>query len=395
MSTARRIAFVCPRFAEGGTVGGAETLLKNLAERAAAAGRQVAFLTTCAADHFTWANTLPPGVRQFAPNMTVQFFPVAEKRDLAEFLRAQDLICRGAAYTPADEQAWLANSVTSPALCAHLAEAGAVYDRIVIGPYLFGLTYFASQVRPRQTILLPCLHDESFARVRAFRAMFRAVGGLIFNSVPERELARRLYDRPPDRAWVVGMGLDPFSADAAAFGRRHGLAAPYLIYSGRREAGKGVPLLLDYLHLFRQRTGMDVKLVLTGSGAVDPPPGLARHILDVGFVSEAEKREAMAGAAVFCQPSTNESFSIVLLEAWLAGTPALVHARCAVTTDHCRQSGGGLWFMTYAEFETELLLLLRRPDLRRRMGAAGRAYVVREYSWPGILARFLAALDQE
>ncbi len=155
------------------------------------------------------------------------------------------------------------------------------------------------------------------------------------------------------------------------------------------------PLLLDYLNLFRQRTGMDVKLVLTGSGPVHPPAALARHVLDVGFVSESEKREAMAGAAVFCQPSTNESFSIVLLEAWLAGVQALVHARCAVTVDHCRRSGGGLWFMTYAEFETELSLLLRRPDLRQRMGAAGRAYVAREYSWPRILARFFAALDQE
>lgn len=395
MSTARRIAFVCPRFAEGGTVGGAETLMKNLAERSSSAGRQVTFLTTCATDHFTWANALPPGIRRHAPNMAVRFFPVAGNRDLDAFLRAQDLICRGADYTPADEQAWLANSVNSPELCAHLAEAGAEYDRIVIGPYLFGLSYFASRVHPGRTRLIPCLHDEPFARVRAFREMFRAAGGLIFNSGPERDLARRLYDLPPGRAWVVGMGLDDFAADPAVFARRHGLTAPYVVYSGRREAGKGVPLLLDYLNLFRQRTGMDVKLVLTGSGPVDPPAALAPHVLDVGFVSESEKREAMAGASAFCQPSTNESFSIVLLEAWLAGAPALVHARCAVTVDHCRRSGGGLWFMTYAEFETELLLLLRRPDIRQRLGAAGRAYVVCEYSWPRILARFFEALDQE
>ena len=395
MSTAQRVAFVCPRFAADGTVGGAETLLKNLAERAAAAGRQVDFLTTCAVDHFTWANAVPPGVHQHATNMTVRFFPVAENRDLAVFLRVQDLICRGADYTPVDEQAWLANSVNSPELCAHLVEHGSAYDRIVIGPYLFGLSYFASQVHPGRTYLVPCLHDEPFARVRAFREMFRSVNGILFNSAPERALAQRLYDLPLERSWVVGMGLDSFTADPAAFAARHGLTAPYLLYSGRREAGKGVPLLMDYLNLFRQRTGMDVKLVLTGSGTVCPPAGLARHVLDVGFVSEAEKQAAMAGAAVFCQPSTNESFSIVLLEAWLAGAPALVHARCDVTVDHCRNSDGGLWFMTYAEFEAELLLLLRHPDLRRRMGEAGRAYVSREYAWPRILDKFLSALDQE
>ncbi|MCB1102904.1 MAG: hypothetical protein KDL10_11100, partial [Kiritimatiellae bacterium] len=61
MTTARRIAFVSPRFSPEGTVGGAETLLKALAEQAAAAGRDITFLTTCAKDHFTWNNVREPG----------------------------------------------------------------------------------------------------------------------------------------------------------------------------------------------------------------------------------------------------------------------------------------------------------------------------------------------
>ena len=58
-----RIAFVCPRFAGDGAVGGAETLLKNLATHAAARGWAVDFLTTCAQSHYTWENALPPGRR--------------------------------------------------------------------------------------------------------------------------------------------------------------------------------------------------------------------------------------------------------------------------------------------------------------------------------------------
>ena len=64
MPTERAIAFIAPRFSETGTVGGAETLLKSLAEQAAAAGHQVTMLTTCAEDHFTWENTRPAGVQQ-------------------------------------------------------------------------------------------------------------------------------------------------------------------------------------------------------------------------------------------------------------------------------------------------------------------------------------------
>ncbi|MCA1809430.1 MAG: glycosyltransferase family 4 protein [Kiritimatiellia bacterium] len=393
MSAARRIAFVCPRFAEHGTVGGAETLLRQMAERAAAAGRQVVFLTTCATDHFSWANAVPPGARRLTDNFEVRFFPVDPRRDISAFLRAQNLIDRGAAYSTDDEQVWLRNSVNSSALYSYLREEGREYDRIVMGPYLFGLTYFAARLHPDRTMLVPCLHDENFARVRAFGEMFRSVRGIIFNSAPERDLARRLYGVPAERTWVVGMGLDPFDADPERFRRRHGLTMPYLLYAGRREAGKGVPLLLDYLDLYRKLNQGDLRLVLLGGGSVPLPPDLAPAVVDAGFVSEEDKQSAMAGAAVFCQPSTNESFSIVLLEAWLAGAPALVHAACAVTTHHCRRSGGGLWFMTYAEFEAELRLLLEHADLRRRLGAAGRAYVQREYRWPVILARFLEALD--
>ena len=56
MKPPARLAFVSPRYSSGATVGGAETLLRNLAVRAAASGFDVTFLTTCATNHFTWTN---------------------------------------------------------------------------------------------------------------------------------------------------------------------------------------------------------------------------------------------------------------------------------------------------------------------------------------------------
>ncbi len=391
--TAQRLAFVCPRFAEGATVGGAETLLRNQAERAAARGRRVTFLATCATNHFTWRNERPAG-RTTLRGLDVHFFPVDEDRDVDAFLRTQEVISRKGHYTEADEMTWLRNSVNSRELCRHLQEHGADYDRIVVGPYLFGLTVFAARIHPAKTLLVPCLHDEGFAYARAIRDLFRGVGGILFNSVPERDLARRLYGLPEGRGAVVGMGLDDFTASPDAFARRHGLDAPYLLYSGRREGGKGTPLLMDYLNIFRQCTGRDVKLVLTGSGQIDPPPELAAHVFDAGFLSEAEKHEAMAGALAFCHPSVNESFGIVLLESWLARAPALVHGRCEVTTYHCRQGNGGLWFKVYPEFEEALLRLIQDPPLRRALGEAGRKYVLREYGWETVEQRLLHALDK-
>ena len=50
-----------------GLAAGDPTALKQLADRMAAAGRTVTFLTTCAQDHFTWENNLPPGERPPIP----------------------------------------------------------------------------------------------------------------------------------------------------------------------------------------------------------------------------------------------------------------------------------------------------------------------------------------
>jgi glycosyltransferase involved in cell wall biosynthesis len=102
--------------------------------------------------------------------------------------------------------------------------------------------------------------------------------------------------------------------------------------------------------------------------------------------------DAYAAARLLCQPSVNESFSIVVMEAWLAGVPVLVHADCEVTRYHAAQSNGGLDFRNYAEFEAVLDLLAGRSELGARMGANGRAYVLEEYAWPTVLRRFAAAL---
>ena len=386
-----RIAFVCPRLAGEGAVGGAETLLKNLALHAAARGVAVDFLTTCAQSHFTWENTLPPGTKQM-DGLTVHFFPVDE-RDTGTFLRIQQNIDRGRPVSEEEELLWLRNGVNSAALLRHLEQHAASYRAILLGPYLFGLTWFTALAHPERSLLVPCLHDEPFAKLACMKRLFAETAGCLFNSQAERELAGELFRFPDAKARIVGMGLEPFEADPAAFAKRRGIAAPYVLYSGRREPLKGTPLICDYMHAFRERTGRDVKLVFTGSGHIDAPANLWPHILDAGFVSEQEKHEAMAGATAFLHPSVNESFGIVLLEAFLARTPGLVHAKSRVLVSQCRAANAGLWFRHYPDFETQLLYLLDNPAARTALGQNGRDFVAREYAWPAIERKFFAALD--
>ena len=393
MSKAERIAFVSPRFSKTGTVGGAETLIKSLAEHAAAGGRAVTLLTTCAKNHYTWKNEIPAGSERVG-KLDVHHFTV-DKRNVKLHQRIDSLISRNADVSDEEEQAWLENSVNSRALCAHLTEQGDRYDRIVVGPYLFGAMYNAAMVHPEKTLLVPCLHDEPFAYLRIMKKLFGAVHGFMFNTDPEQELARRLFEIPENKCAVVGMGIEPFDADPSAFSRKHALPEPYVMYSGRREEGKGMPLLCGYMQTFRERTGRDIRIVFTGKGDINASAELQPAVIDLGFVSEEEKHEAMAGAVAFVHPSTLESLGIVLLESWMVRTPVLAHAGSDVLRWQCERSNAGLWFRNYPEFEHELMLLLDRPDVRDELGGNGHAYVEREYSWDSVGKRMFDALDRD
>ena len=74
-----RIAFVPPRYGDD-VVGGAETVLRQAAERLAVRGWEVEILTTCARDHYTWANAYPPGTSRDG-DLTIRRFPVVQGDD--------------------------------------------------------------------------------------------------------------------------------------------------------------------------------------------------------------------------------------------------------------------------------------------------------------------------
>ena len=54
------------------------------------------------------------------------------------------------------------------------------------------------------------------------------------------------------------------------------------------------------------------------------------RIRSLGYVSDDLRRALLTHARVLVVPSPYESLSIVLLEAWNHGVPALVNARCKV-----------------------------------------------------------------
>lgn len=386
----RTIAFVVPRYGIQ-SAGGAEALAQRVAERLAAAGNRVAVLTTCARDHFTWANYFPPG-REEIHGVTVHRFPVDARGIDNQFVSIQARIARGMPVSRSEEEQWIRGSVHSRPLYDFIAGHRAEFQAFVLIPYLFGTTWAGSAVAPEQSLIIPCLHDEPYARLGIFRQMFARFRGAIFNSLPERELAARLYGLEPGRCAIGGMGFEPRPAyRPERFRKKYRIGRPFIMYAGRREEGKNTPLLIEYFRTFKKQNRNDLALLLLGTGEVSIPNECSRDIVDLGYVPEDLKHDAYAASIALCQPSVNESLSIVLMEAWLAGAAALVHEQCAVTSWHCRQSNGGLLFRDYYAFEECLLYLMEHGDLRDRLAAGGRAYVRREYSWDTVLNRYDAA----
>ncbi|HSD10875.1 MAG TPA: glycosyltransferase [Candidatus Binatia bacterium] len=383
------LGFVVPRYGAE-VVGGAETLARGFAEKLPADRFAVEVLTTCARDHHTWANVLPSGEERSGA-VTVRRFPVSE-RDVGRFLAIQQRMSEGFPLELEEELAWAEGSVNSEGLYDYIAAERGRFSALIFLPYLFGTTLLGTQIDPTRSVLIPCLHDEPFAYLRIVRHLFRSVRAVLFNSAPERSLARRLYGGPTE-APVVGFGFDPVepAKDAGGGFRTHyGIDGDYLLYFGRKEGGKNLPLLLECFRACRD-AGRGLSLVVAGDGSIDASDRVD-GVVDLPRLSEEEKNAASAGAIAVCQPSVNESFSIVLMEAWLQETPVLVNARCPVTCHHVALSNGGLYFNDATEFAAEVDYLRVHRDDRRELGRQGRRYVVENYSWPAVVGRFERAL---
>ena len=383
------LAFVVPRYGPE-ILGGAETITRNLAEHLPPSEFRVEVLTTCARDLLTWQNVYPPGLSSIN-GISVRRFPIDPRLGDPRLHRA--LMVKFTNHWPMtvdDEEAWIDSSAHSPTLYAYLAEHGDDYDLLIAGPYPFGLTFYSAALCPERTVLWPHLHDEPFAHFAQTRLMLEACRGVQFNCEPERALAeQRLGIRNP-RSVVVGEGVSEFSAEPERFRQKLGLSDPFVLYVGRLDEMKNLLTLFAYFAEYKRRQPGPLKLILMSDGPLAIPPH--PDIWALGVLDEQDKQDALAAALVLCQPSLLESFSLVLMEAWLAGTPVLVHGDCAVTRYHALRSNGGLYFTSAAEFAGTLDWFLAHPKGRRQMGRLGQAYVRREYNWPAVLDRFRQAV---
>jgi glycosyltransferase involved in cell wall biosynthesis len=388
-----KLACVIHRFGEaiaGGSEGHCRVVAQHLAET-----HDVTVLTSCAHDHVTWANHYPPG-ESIDGRIRVRRFPVARQRDLPQFRDISRVVFSGRA-SPAQQDEWFRiNGPDVPALIEELRRRGGEYDRVLFWAYRYYPVYFGLPLVADRSVLLPTAEEDPLIHVSALETFFRKPAGYLFLTPEEKDLVgeRSAIRAPFD---VIGCGIDPVStpdrpADAASRLAALGVRDPFVLYLGRVDPNKGCESLVRYFMRYSSRQSpvasrqsRNVQLVLAGPLNMPIPDHPA--IKALGFVEPPVRDALFARAQVLLMPSPYESLSMVLLEAWNRGLPALVNARCAVLHGQVRRANGGLYYRTGAEFTAALDYLLDHPDEARTMGAQGLEYVEREYRWPTVMAK--------
>ncbi len=181
-----------------------------------------------------------------------------------------------------------------------------------------------------------------------------------------------------------------FHANYPALGNK-----PYILFLSRLHYKKGLDVLAEaFAEVAEHAACGDLQLVVAG------PDGGARgeferqvHLLGisarvhvVGALYGQEKLTALAGATCFCLPSRQEGFSVAITEALACGVPVVISRNCHFP-EVADAGAGEVVPLDCDSVAAAVVRVATNPDLRRRMGDAGRALVAANYTWKAIARR--------
>lgn len=383
-----KLAFVVQRYGAD-IAGGSEGHCRQLAERLSPR-HDITILTTCARDYVTWANAYPAGTST-DNGVRVTRFRVDRRRRLKDFADLSDEVFEG--HAPAERQeAWFReNGPASAALLDHLRRDGGAYDLVLFWAYRYFQSFFGVPLVRERAVLLPTAEEDPAITLDVLHDYFQIPAGYLFLTPEEEALVSRRAGRRLRPAATIGIGLDPvMTSPSRDVLDRQRIPLRYVLYLGRVDRNKGCDALLEYFQNYAAAHD-DVTLVLAGPAKLQIPAH--PRIRALGYVSNEVRLALLTHAEALVVPSPYESLSIVLLEAWNHGVPALVNGRCQVLDGQVRRANGGLAYRSSAEFEEALQYLLTNAAERKALGQQGRAYVEQEYRWPTVLGRVEALLN--
>lgn len=281
----------------------------------------------------------------------------------------------------------------------------------------FGLRILPALLRGRFDVVHSLMPPDAVAAIRTRRCGHRTVYEELGNPVRSA-----IEGRPDERArvrviedvdvygcmsdfsrhflehdWGRDGVVIPGGVRTAEFGRRTRHPEPTVLFSGALDAPeKHVALLLEAVALVAD-VEPAIRLQLSGPGDTDAllaaAPAAARERAEVLPMGDPHDLADQYGAAwVTCLPTEWDSFGLVVIESWAAGTPVVVGPRGAPPETVGRFEGVGV---AAGELGARSLAdaLLAGLDLARDPGCADRCLAAAaEFDWDGAIAPLLEQL---
>ena len=385
----RKVCFVIQRYGLD-VNGGAELHCRQLAEHLGE-NYEVTVMTTKAKDYITWRNEYVQEIERIN-GITVYRFDVEKERDMEKFLDMNRLFEKKILGREKKEMEFLkAQGPYCPKLIYEIKRRKEDFDIFIFFTYLYYTTICGIREVYGKSILIPTAHDEPYVKMALLRDVFKKAGAIYYNTELEREMVEHIHNNESVLNAIGGVGITiPAQINRHSFKERYGLE-DYIIYVGRIEAGKRCRELFKAFGQYKRDYRSNLKLVLVGKASLDIPK--TSDIISLGFISDDEKFQAIAGAMALVLPSQYESLSMVVLEAMKLQVPVVVYGKCAVTKAHCLKGNAGLYYDDYLEFEECLEYLRNHPQIRREMGKNGKEYVDRNYTWDVICNKLENLID--
>jgi glycosyltransferase involved in cell wall biosynthesis len=207
-----------------------------------------------------------------------------------------------------------------------------------------------------------------------------------FHATSEEEYMdlRRLGFRQPVCVLPNGIDVPPYEKPAPRPRRR-------LLYLGRIHKKKGIDLLLQAWRAVAPKFP-EWELIIAGpddGGYLGEMQRLAgdlglQRVSFPGPVYGGDKLRMYRSADLYVLPTFSDNFALTVAEALVAGTPVVCSK--GAPWSGLEKEGAGWWVEIGLDPLVAALeaALAKPPEVLRAMGARGREWMVREYSWEAI-----------
>jgi glycosyltransferase involved in cell wall biosynthesis len=252
---------------------------------------------------------------------------------------------------------------------------------VVVTVHDLAFLRFPELCRPETAIFTPLLE-----RALARGAHVHAVSDTVADEVQDA------FSVEPERVTRVYVPIAPSGGDPDA-GLRLAGGAPYVLALGTVEPRKNLPRLVAAFDQLATRMA-DITLVVAGPDgwgvdAFTAASRAARHgdrIRRLGYVTDEQRRDLLAGAAVLAYPSLYEGFGHPPLEAMAAGVP-VVAGRAGAVPEAVGDAALLVDPLDVEDLAGALEIVLTDPSTRDRLTALGRERIGR-FSQPAALDEF-------